>query len=306
MTNALLRHADLPAFSDIQPSEVGSAVDALLADANAALDIAVSDATPASYDALSRVLDIPTERLGRAWGAVSHLSGVADTPELRSAYRDNLPKVTEFHTRMGADERLYAKYKALVGSPQAASLSASRRQALGNAMRDFVLAGAELTGESKARFQAIQERLATLSQQFSEHVLDATDRFSLIVGEEMVQGLPEDVKQAARAAAQAVDPTSAGYQLTLQFPSYLPVMQYAHERSLREQLYRAYVTRASELGPAELDNSALVQEIVALRHEEAQLLGYRSYAEVSLVPKMAESPEQVMGFLRDLAHRARP
>ena len=302
--NPLLQTGGLPAFSAIQPQHVGPAVDQLLADASAALERAVSDEVPATYEAMSAVLDVATERLGTAWGAVSHLNHVMDTPALRAAYTENLPKISEFYTRLGADERLYAKYKAIANAPEAASLSAPRRKALANAMRDFVLSGAELQGEAKARFAKIQERLSELSQLYREHVLDATDAFSYYASDTEMAGVPEDVREAARSAAQADG--QEGYKITLQFPSYYPVMQYASDRSLREKIYTAYVTRASELGPPERDNSAVMTELLQLRQEEAQLLGYGSYADVSLVPKMAESPDQVRGFLADLANRARP
>ena len=302
--NPLLSLDALPAWDRIRPEHVAPAVDALLAEANAALEQAVSTATPADYDALSAVLDVATERLGRAWGAVRHLNAVMDTPELRAAYTENLPRITEFHTRMGADERLYAKYKAILAAPAAAALSPARRKALSNAVRDFVLSGAELQGEAKARFTQIQERQAELSRGFSEHVLDATDGFAHYASEAELDGVPADVIQAARAAAQAEG--LEGCKLTLHFPSYFPVMQYARNRALREKLYTAYVTRASELGPAALDNGPLMRELLALRQEEAQLLSKASFAEVSLVAKMAESPQQVIAFLRDLAARARP
>ncbi|MBP5989113.1 MAG: M3 family metallopeptidase [Piscinibacter sp.] len=301
--NPLLSLDALPAWDRIRPEHVAPAVDALLAEANAALEQAVSAATPAEYDALSAVLDVATERLGRAWGAVRHLNAVMDTPELRAAYTENLPRITEFHTRMGADERLYAKYKAILAAPAAAALSPARRKALSNAVRDFVLSGAELQGDAKARFTQIQERQAELSRGFSEHVLDATDGFAHYASEAELDGVPADVIQAARAAAQAEG--LEGCKLTLHFPSYFPVMQYARNRGLREKLYTAYVTRASELGPAALDNGPLMRELLALRQEEAQLLGKASFAEVSLVAKMAESPQQVIAFLRDLAARAR-
>ena len=302
--NPLLSLDALPAWDRIRPEHVAPAVDALLAEANAALEQAVSAATPADYDALSAVLDVATERLGRAWGAVRHLNAVMDTPELRAAYTENLPRITEFHTRMGADERLYAKYKAILAAPAAAALSPARRKALSNAVRDFVLSGAELQGDAKARFTQIQERQAELSRGFSEHVLDATDGFAHYASEAELDGVPADVVQAARAAAQAEG--LEGCKLTLHFPSYFPVMQYARNRALREKLYTAYVTRASELGPAALDNGPLMRELLALRQEEAQLLSKASFAEVSLVAKMAESPQQVIAFLRDLAARARP
>ncbi len=304
MHNPLLSPAPLPEFAAIRPEHLTPALDVLLGAADAALEQAVSDAVPADYDALSAVLDVPLERLSRAWAAANHLNAVANTPELREAYNANLGRVTEFHTRLGADERLYAKYKAVAASPGAASLSPARRQALAHAMRDFVLSGAELQGEARLRFAAIQERSAALGQQFSEHVLDATDGFSLTVATERLTGVPADVQQQTAAAAQAAGET--GHKLSLHMPVYLPVMQYATDRALRAELYQAYATRASELGPAERDNSALMTELLQLRQEEAALLGQPSYAHLSLVPKMAESPAQVLGFLRDLAWRARP
>ncbi len=306
--NPLLSPAPLPLFDAIRPEHVGPAIDALLAQASEALELAVSDATPADYDALSRVLGVATERLGCAWGAIGHLKGVMDTPELRAAYNAQLPAITEFFTRLGADERLYAKYKAIdkaiATSPAAAKLDAARAQALKHSLRDFVLSGAELQGEAKTRYAAIQDEQAQLSQAFSEHVLDATDGYSHYASAAELAGVPEDVLMATRAAAEAED--RDGHKLTLHMPVYLPVMQYADNRELRQRLYTAYVTRASEAGPAERDNSAVMASILRLRQEEAVLLGYPSYADVSLVPKMAHDPKQVLDFLRDLAHRARP
>ena len=304
MNNPLLQADALPAFDKILPEHVAPAINALLAEADKALDQAVSLAVPAEYQALSAVLDIATERLGRAWGAVSHLNAVADTPALRAAYNDRLPAVTEFHTRLGGDERLYAKYKAIAASPAAAALTAPRRKALANALRDFVLAGAELQGEAKARFVEIQERAAEAEQQYREHVLDATDGFSHLASPGDLDGVPADVLQATSEAAR--EKGQQGHLLTLHYPVYGPVMQYASNRRLRELMYTAYVTRASELGPTERDNSPLMQELLALRQEAAKLLGHANYAEVSLVPKMARSTSEVSGFLRDLAARARP
>ena len=308
MNNPLLEIQDLPAFDAIRPEHVSPAIDALLAQADAALERVVGPDVPADYEALSAVLDVATERLGRGWGAVSHLNAVADTPALRAAYTENLPKVTEFHTRLGANEALYAKYKAIAASPAAALLPAPRRKALANALRDFVLSGAELQGAARERFATIQERSAEVEQQYREHVLDATDGYSLIVGAERLAGVPADVLQATREAAEAEleSERKAGHKLTLHYPVYGPVMQYASDRTLREALYTAYVTRASELGPREQDNGPLMRELLALRQEAAQLLGHASYADVSLVPKMARSTREVDSFLRDLAVRARP
>jgi oligopeptidase A len=307
--NPLLDTTGLPLFDQIKPEHVSPAMDALLADAEAALTRVTGPDVPADYDALSLVLDVPTERMGRAWGAVGHLNSVADTPELRAAFNENLPRLTEFYTRLGSDERLYAKYKALDQADReqqaaARKLPAARRRALDNALRGFVLGGAELQGKARTRYAEIQELQAAKSQAFSEHVMDATDAFAHFASADELAGVPPDVLDATRAAAEADG--HEGHKLTLHMPCYLPVMQYATNRGLRETLYRAYSTRASEFGPADRDNSPLMQDIVALRQEEAALLGHANFAEVSLVPKMAQSPQQVMDFLLDLARRARP
>lgn len=303
MTNPLLDFSDLPLFDRIQPEHVGPAVDELMARADAALETVTAPDFPATWAGIARVLDVATENLGRAWGAVSHLNSVADTPELRAAYNAALPRVTEFWTRLGADERLYAKYKAI----DVATLNTEQRQAHKNAIRNFVLSGAELQGEGRERFAKIQERQAELSQKFSENALDATDAFAYYATDAEIAGIPADVLQTARAQAEAEG--KAGYRLSLKMPSYLPVMQFAVSGKLRETLYKAYTTRASDQAAPEFskfDNGAIMQEILALRLEEAQLLGYRNFGEVSVVAKMAQSPDEVITFLRDLARRARP
>ncbi|MDP3760956.1 MAG: M3 family metallopeptidase [Ramlibacter sp.] len=299
-SNPLLDFTGLPLFDQVQPQHVGPAVDALLARADKALEAVTQPDFPSRWQDIAQVLDTATEELGRAWGVVSHLNSVADTPELRAAYNEALPRITDFWTRLGSDERLYAKYKAI----DPATLNNEQRQAHKNAIRNFVLGGAELTGAARERFAAIQDRQAELSQKFSEHALDATDAYSYYATEGELAGLPEDVVQAARAAAEAEG--KPGYKLTLKMPSYLPVMQFAHSSALRERLYRAYVTRASDQGDPRFDNSALIREILALRQEESRLLGFSNFGEVSVVPKMANSPQQVIDFLRDLGRRARP
>ena len=303
MTNPLLEFSDLPLFDRILPGHVGPAMDDLLAKAETALARVTSDEFPANWSGIASVLDVATENLGRAWGAVSHLNSVADTPEMRAAYNAALPRVTEFWTRLGADERLYAKYKAI----DADSLNVEQRQAHKNAIRNFVLSGAELSGAAKERFTQIQERQAELSQKFSENSLDATDAFAYYATDDELAGVPEDVRQTARAQAEAEGKT--GYRLSLKMPSYLPVMQFAESSALREKLYKAHTTRASDQAAAEFsqfDNSAVMREILALRQEESRLLGYQNFGEVSVVAKMAKSPEEVVTFLRDLAQRARP
>ncbi len=303
-TNPLLGDpAELTDFAALRPDHVTPAIDVLLAQAEAALETAAGPTVPADYDAMSAALDVATEKLHHAWGAVTHVNSVADTPELRATYNHNLPRVTDFHTRVASDERLYAKYKAIAAAPTAASLSAARRKALANALRDFVLSGAELQGQAKQRFVKIQERTAELGQAFGEHVLDATDRWAYIANAGEIEGVPQDVLDAIRVDAKD---ESKGWRITLQGPVYIPVMQYAADRALRQRLYRAYTERASELGPAELDNTPAMRELLALRDEEAALLGHPTFAHVSLVPKMAPSVERALDFMRDLARRAKP
>lgn len=303
MSNPLLDKTDLPLFDRIQPEHVQPAINELMEQASKALETVTAADFPARWESIASVLDVATEKFSSAWGAVSHLNSVADTPELRAAYNEALPKVTEFWTRLGADERLYAKYKAI----DPATLNPEQRRAWDNAIRNFVLSGAELQGEAKARFAQIQERAAELSQKFSENALDATDAFAYYATLDELEGVPADVQQAARAAADAEG--QAGYKLTLKMPCYLPVMQFARSSRLRETLYKAYVTRASDQAAGDalkFDNSANIREILALRQEEAQLLGYATFADLSLVTKMAKTPAEVIAFLRDLAHRARP
>jgi oligopeptidase A len=303
MNNPLLSFDGLPQFDQIGPEHVAPAIAQLLTDANAALETVTKPDFAPSWSGIAVVLDVATERLSRAWGSVSHLNSVLDTPELRAAYNAALPKVTEFYTRLGADERLYAKYRAI--KPE--TLNTEQRQALKNALRNFVLGGADLQGAERERFAAIAERQATLGQKFSENALDATDAFAYYAQEAELDGLPDDVKQTARNAAQAEG--KDGFKLTLKMPCYLPVMQFASNSALRQTLYRAYVTRASDQAGTDLgqfDNTDLINELLALRLEEAKLLGYPNFGTLSVVPKMADSPEQVVSFLRDLAQRARP
>ena len=301
--NPLLDFSDAPQFDRILPEHVSPAMDALLVDAQAALEKVTAADFPARWQAISGVLDVSIEKLGRAWGAVSHLNGVADTPELRAAYNASLPVVTEFFTRLGANEALYAKYKAM----DEATLNSEQKQARTNAIRNFVLSGAELLGTAKERFAKIQERQAELSQKFSENALDATEAFAYFANESELGGVPQDVIDTARELAKADG--KDGYKLTLKMPCYLPVMQFATSSALRALLYRAYSTRASDQAPSEFnkfDNSAVISEILALRLEESKLLGYNNFGEVSVVAKMAKSPDEVIIFLRDLARRARP
>ena len=297
--NPLLDFAGLPRYADIRPAHVTAAIDLLLAEARAA--VARAEQAPPQWDQFVAPLEDAGERLGRAWGQVSHLHAVLDSPELRAAYNENLPKLTQFWTELGHNEALFAKYRALRDSPAFDALAPARQRIVENALRDFRLGGVELPAQAKPRYAQIQDELARLGAKFSENLLDATNAFSLVVEDEArLAGIPPDVLQAARRDGER------GWRFTLHMPSYLPVMQHAEDRALREALYRAYATRASEFGKPELDNTTLIARILPLRREAARLLGYPSYADLSLVPKMAESPAQVLEFLDDLARRARP
>ncbi|MGA9164994.1 MAG: M3 family metallopeptidase [Thiobacillus sp.] len=303
--NPLLDFSGLPRFAEFKPEYVTPAVDQLLADCRAAVAHAMDAATPAEWDAFVSPMDDANEKLGRAWGQVSHLHSVMDSPELREVYNANLPKITIYYAELGQNEALFGKFKALAASAGFAALSTAQKKIVENELRDFRLGGAELPTEQKARFMALQEELAQLSAKFEENLLDATNDYALFLDDAAeLTGVPDDELQAMRQAAEADG--KPGWKITLHMPSYLPVMQYADNRSLRETLYRAYVTRASEFGKAELDNTPLIAQILRLRREAAELLGFRSYAEVSLASKMADTPAEVLKFLADLGARARP
>jgi len=304
-TNSLLDFSDLPRFDIFSPEHVTPAITQLLDEARALVGKLEAPGASADWDTFVEPLERVTERLGRAWGVVGHLNAVVDTPELRATYNENQPRVTEFWTELGQNLKLFEKYKALQASAGYAALSPARRKIIDNAIRDFRLGGAELPEQQKKRFAEIQEQQAKLSTRFSENVLDATNAYELLVDDEArLAGLPEDVKQAARANAEKEG--KPGWRFTLHFPSYFPILQYADDRALRETIYRANATKASELGTNyEWDNTQNIIDILKLRDEEAKILGYQNFAEVSLVPKMATSPEQVISFLEDLAARAR-
>jgi len=303
LDNPLLDFSGLPRFADITPDHVAPAIGHLIEEARAAK--AQTNAAPPTWDEFVAPMEDANERLARAWGQVEHLHAVLDSPSLRDAYNATLPKITQYWTELGQDTVRFERYKTLAASPEFARLSPSRRKSVENAIRDFRLSGAELPAELKPRYAAIQEELASLAAKFSENVLDATKAFKLVVDDEKrLTGIPTDALQAAREAA-AKD-GKEGWQFTLHMPSYWPVMQYADDRSLRETLYRASATRASEFGTAELDNTPLIARMLKLRQEDAKMLGYDNFAQVSLVPKMADSPRQVLEFLGDLARRARP
>jgi len=303
--NPLLDFSDLPRYDALRPEHVTPAIERLLAEGRETLARVVAPEVPATWNGFVAPLEDANERLARAWGQVAHLHAVLDTPPLREAYNANLPGLTQYWTELAQHTQLFAKYRSLHDSPDFARLAPERRRVVANALRDFRLGGAELPAEDKARFAQIQDELARLAARFSENLLDATNAFALVLEDEArVAGIPSDVLAAAREAA--VKDERRGWKFTLHAPSFLPLMQYADDRSLREEMYRANVTRASEFGKPEWDNTPLIARIVKLRRDEARLLGYENYAEVSLVRKMADTPAQVMDFLADLARRARP
>ena len=303
--NPLLDFTGLPRFAAIGTGHITPAVDLLLAENRACIEGLTQPGTAATWADFVAPLEDANERLARAWGVVSHLHGVLDSPELRAAYNGNQPKIVQYYTELGQNLILFEKYKALRAAPEYAALSAAQRKIVDNEIRDFRLSGAELAPSKKQRFGAISEELAHLSTRFSENLLDATNAFSLRVEDPgKLEGIPADVIETARAAAGKEG--SPGWKFSLHAPSYGPFMQYAAGRDLREQMYRAYVTRASEFGNTELDNTPLITQILSLHHEAAKLLGYANHAEVSLVPKMAQTPKQVLDFLNDLAAKALP
>ena len=303
--NPLLDFSGLPRYGAVTADHITPAIDAILAECRAADERLTASHVPATWKEFVEPLANVHERLERAWGVVGHLHGVLDSPALREAYNANQPKVVDYYTELGQNLTLFEKYKALRASSEYAQLNATQQRIIDHAIRDFRLSGAELPDDEKLRYGQIQAELAKLQTRFSENVLDATNGFfKIIEGQEELAGVPDDVLVGFRAAAERDGKT--GWKLSLQSPSYLPVMQYAENRSLREELYRAHATRAAEFGKSELDNTPLIGRILALREDEAKMLGYRNFAEISLVPKMAQSPAQVLTFLRDLARQSLP
>jgi len=303
--NPLLSIDGLPRFTDIHPEHIGPAVDTLIAECRSDIDRLRQDTQAPSWSNFVAPLEDISERLARVWGQVSHLNSVVNTPELRDAYNANLPKVALFGAEMAQDEKLFARYQALANAPEYASLSPAQRRVIDNEVRDFRLGGAALPDDKKPRFLALQEELSQLTARFDANLIDTTRAWAhWVESQSDLAGLPEDVIEAAAHAAQSEGKT--GWKLTLHAPSYIPVMQYAESRALRAILYRGFATRASEFGNPEWDNTALIEKLRVLRAEQAELLGYPSYAALSLVPKMASSPEEVLSFLRDLAARAKP
>lgn len=305
-SNPLLTFTDLPPFSQIKPEQVKPAVEAAISQARQAVEQLLA-AGDISWQTLITQLEHDSERLGKLWSPVSHLNSVLNSPELRQAYESCLPLLSEFSTWLGQHEGLYQAYQTLSLSDEFADLTQAQQKVITNALRDFKLSGIGLSAEKKQRYGDIQSRLSDLSSQFSNNTLDATQAwFKHISDEALLSGLPEDARLAAAEEAQSRELT--GWVFTLEFPSYIAVMTYADNRELRQELYSAYCTRASDQGPhaGQFDNSAIIEEILTLKHELAQLLDFSNAAQESLVTKMADSPAQVLEFLTDLARRAKP
>jgi oligopeptidase A len=305
MSNPLLEMKGLPPFSQIKPEHVEPAIDQLLAANRQRITDLLTANSTYSWDNLVAPIEEMEERLGRAWSPVSHMNSVVNSDELREAYNKCLPKLSEYGTELGQNEDLFRAYQQIADSAEYARLDTARKKIIDNALRDFHLSGIALNDADKARFKSLKQELSSLTSKFEENVLDATHGWKKhIDSEAQLAGLPESAIALARQnAKQAGKP---GWLFTLEFPSYYPIMTYADDASLREEMYTAYVTRASEHGPnaGKWDNAANMQEILKRRHEVAQLLGYKNYAERSLATKMASSADAVLGFLNDLAERS--
>ncbi|MCY1483228.1 Oligopeptidase A [compost metagenome] len=307
-SNPLLQDFDLPPYSSIRPEHVQPAIETVLADNRAAIAALLEqqDGTP-TWQGLVLALDELGERLGRAWSPVSHLNAVCNNAELRAAYEACLPKLSEYWTELGQNRALFQAYEALASGPEAAGFEVAQKTILDHALRDFRLSGIDLPADQQERYGEIQMKLSELGSRFSNQLLDATQAWTREIHDEAdLAGLTDSAKAQMKQAAEAKG--LDGWLITLEFPSYYAVMTYADDRALREEVYTAYSTRASDQGPnaGQNDNGLVMTEILALRQELARLLGFSHFSDLSLATKMAESTDQVLGFLRDLARRSKP
>lgn len=303
-SNPLLHLAGLPKFNKIIPEHIIPAIDSLITEGRTLIEQLATDPEAPTWENFALKLEDHSEKLGRAWSQISHMNAVVNSPELRDAHNEGLQKLTDFGSDLAQDERLYAKFKKIQSSTAFAKLTPTQQKIINNEVRDFKLGGAELPVEQKARFKIISEELSKLGSKFEENIMDNTNDFKYVVEKvEDLTGLPADAIQAAATAAKAAQ--ESGYLFTLHAPSLLPVLNYAENRALRETLYRAYATRASEYQP-KWDNTNLIKDILKLKKEEANLLGFANFAELSLATKMADTPNQVTAFLETLASRAKP
>ncbi len=303
MTNPLLEMEGLPQFSKIKPEQVEPAVDQLLQHNRQEIQRLLDSQTHYTWENLVEPLELLEDRLNRAWSPVSHMNSVVNNDDLRAAYNACIPKLSEYGTEMGQNAGLCNAYKMI--AEQQDSLNPAQQKALENALRDFHLSGVDLPEAEKQRFKEISQALSRLTTKFEENLLDATNAWSKLISDEAdLAGLPESALGLARQTAAQRE--QDGWLLTLEFPSYLPVMTYANNRELRREVYEAFATRASDQGPhaGKWDNSETMEQILALRHEQAQLLGFANYAEQSLARKMARNTDEVVDFLTDLAVRS--
>ena len=306
MSNPLLEDLPLPAFGRIKPEDIEPAITALLDEHRALARGLAKRSEPPTWESLMQPLEDKQDQLQRAWSPVRHLHGVADNEALRDAYNACLPKLTEHAATLGQDEDLWRAYKAIAASNEFAGLSAAQRKIIENALRDFRLSGVELNQRDKERCKTLQKALSKLQTRFEENLLDATYGWTKQVTDEArLAGLPETARALATENAKRRE--QEGWAFTLEFPSYQPVLAYADDRALRQEMYIAYNARASDRGPqaGKWDNGPLMTEILSLRQELATLLGYANYAEYSLVKKMADAPAEVMDFLKALARRSK-
>ena len=307
MSNPLLELNGLPPFSKIRPEHVKPAITELLDESRRQVERLLQENDHYSWDNLVEPLDDMDDRISRAWSPVGHMNAVVNSDALRETYNDCLPLLSEYGTEMGQHEGLYKAFRQIAEGDELAALDTAQQKVINNALRDFRLSGIELNQDARDRYKEIQQKLSQLSSQYSDNVLDATNAWhKQITDESLLAGLPESARSLAKQTAEQRE--LDGWVFTLEFPSYFPVITYADNRELREELYTAYVTRASDQGPhaGQWDNSALMEDILALRHEAAALLGFDNYAERSLATKMADSTGQVMSFLQDLAERSKP
>lgn len=307
MNNPLLANNTLPLFSQIQPEHIEPAIDQLLTDARTAVATALQANTIYTWQNLVEPIENAEDRLNRAWSPVSHLNSVCNSDALRDAYNACLPKLSEYATEMGQNEPLFNAYQAIAASSIYATLDAAQQKTIQNALRDFKLSGIGLDAAKQNRYKEISLELSKLASKYEENVLDATNAWSkLITNAEELKGLTDSALASAKQAATETE--QDGWLITLQFPSYLAVMTYADNRNLRRELYTAYATRASDQAPnaEQWDNTEILEQTMALRHEKAQLLGFNNFAELSLSTKMAEKPADVVSFLENLAQKSLP
>ncbi|MEH6358048.1 MAG: oligopeptidase A [Pseudomonadales bacterium] len=307
MTNPLLQSAELPTFSAIKPEHIQPAIEQLLQRNRDQIHAVLASGNELTWDALVMPLEALDDQLSQSWSPVSHMNSVVNNDALREAYNACLPLLSEYSTEMGQSPELYSAYQAIADSESYAQLDQAQQKSIDNTLRDFRLAGVALSDDKKQRYGDIKKRLSELTSKFSENVLDATQAWTKLVDNaDELTGVPESSLAAMAQAAEAKD--QQGYLVTLEFPSYFPIVTYCENAALREEVYEAFVTRASDQGPnaGEWDNSDLIDEILALRHELARLLDFDNYAAYSLATKMAETPRQVTQFLQDLADKSRP